>query len=66
MALTGKKASDVKTDDEAVIGKLQELDDRMKEAVDSNGKFPEGLKNVFADFDEKLTSILYKYRQFHG
>ena len=66
VALTGKKASDVDTDDEAVIGKLQELDGRMKEAVDSNGKFPEGLKNVFADFDEKLTSILYKYRQFNG
>ena len=31
-----------------------------------NDKFPEGLKNIFADFDEKITDILYKYQQFNG
>ena len=66
ISLTGKPASDAKTDDEAVIKKLEELQFHMADAVAKNDKFPEGLKNIFADFDEKITSILYKYRQFNG
>ena len=66
VALTGKKASDVDTDDETVVAKLKELGARMNEAVAKNDGFPEGLKNIFADFDEKLTDILYKYQQFNG
>ena len=64
VALSGNAAAEVNTDDETVIGKLQELGARMNEAVVKNDRFPEGLKNIFADFDEKLTSILYKYKQF--
>ena len=64
VSLTGKPASDEKTDDETVIKALENLQARMAEASSKNEKFPEGLKNIYADFDEKITSILYKYRQF--
>lgn len=64
VALTKRPASDAKVDDESVISKLEELQSRMADAVSKNDKFPEGLKNIFADFDEKITAILYKYRQF--
>lgn len=66
VSLTGKPAADVKVDDETVIAKLKELQSHMGDAVSKNGKFPEGLKNIFADFDEKITDILYKYQQFNG
>lgn len=66
VSITGKPASDAKTDDESVIAKLKNLQERMAEASAKNEKFPEGLKNIFADFDEKITSILYKYKQFNG
>jgi len=66
VSLTGKPASDDKTDDDSVLGKLENLQTRMAEACAKNDKFPEGLKNIFADFDEKITAILYKYRQFNG
>jgi len=32
--------------------------------VKKNDKFPEGVKNIFADFDEAMTTIIYKYQQF--
>ena len=64
VALTGKAASDAKVDDESVIAKLEELQKHMADLGAKNPKFPEGLKNVLADFDEKITGILYKYRQF--
>ena len=64
IGITGKAVSDENTDDETVIKKLENLKTRMAEACSKNDKFPEGLKNIFADFDEKITSILYKYRQF--
>lgn len=66
ISLTGKKAANVKVDDETAITKLKELQTRMGDAVAKHDKFPEGLKNIFADFDEKITDILYKYRQFNG
>jgi len=64
VALAKKPAADVNVDDDSVISKLEELQSHMADAVTKNDKFPEGLKNIFADFDEKITSILYKYRQF--
>jgi hypothetical protein len=64
IALTGNAAADVNTDDEVVIEKLQELRHRINDAAAKNDGYPEGLKNIFADFDEKITSIMYKYRQF--
>jgi hypothetical protein len=36
----------------------------MQEAVSKNPKFSEGVKNYFADFDEKITSIIYKWSRF--
>lgn len=66
ISLTGKPAADVKVDDETVIAKLKELQSHMADASAKNDKFPEGLKNIFADFDEKITDILYKYTQFNG
>ena len=66
VALAHKPASDAKVDDESVIAKLEELQTHMADAVKKNPNFPAGLKNVFANFDEKMTDILYKYRQFNG
>lgn len=40
------------------------LKDDMNAVVAANPGFTEGVKNLFADFDEKATSIIYKYRQF--
>jgi hypothetical protein len=36
----------------------------MNQACSKNPKFPEGVKNAFADFDEAMTTIIYKYSQF--
>ncbi len=61
---TCPEVSELEIDDESVLAKLKELQTRMQEACDSNGKFSEGLKNIFADFDESITDIIYKYQQF--
>lgn len=50
--------------DEAVLEHLKNLQKRMQEAVEKNPKFSEGVKNIFADFDEKITSIIYKWARF--
>jgi len=50
--------------DEAVLSHLKNLQTRMQEAVAKNPKFSEGVKNIFADFDEKITTIIYKWARF--
>jgi len=72
MALTNKpcdkefpaasKSTDL--DDKAVLELLKYIDKHMNDAVKKNDKFPEGVKNIFADFDEAMTTIIYKYQQF--
>lgn len=64
ISLTEKPASDADTSDDAVIRELETIKARMADALGENEKFPEGLKNIFANFDEQLTTLLYKYRQF--
>ena len=51
--------------DEAVKNHLKEIQKHMQDAIDKNGKFGEGIKNVFADFDEKMNEIIYKWSRFH-
>lgn len=55
-------STDVK--DSAVLAHLKNLQKRMQEAVEKNPKFSEGVKNIFADFDEKITTIIYKWARF--
>ena len=50
--------------DEDVLAHLKELQKRMQEAVEKNDNFSEGVKNIFADFDEKITTIIYKWSRF--
>ena len=52
------------TDDAAILKHLKNLQDRMQEAVSKNPSFGEGVKNIFADFDEKITTIIYKWSRF--
>lgn len=52
------------TGDAAVLKHLKNLQARMQEAVSKNPKFSEGVKNIFADFDEKITTIIYKWGRF--
>ena len=66
VAITGKPAADVKVDDETVIAKLKELQSHMADVAAKNPKMSEGVKNIYADFDEKMTDIIYKFTQFDG
>ena len=50
--------------DDAVLSHLKNLQQRMQEAVEKNPNFSEGVKNIFADFDEKITTIIYKWARF--
>lgn len=52
--------------DEKVLPLLKNLQSHMQDALAKNDKFSEGVKNIFADFDEKMTSIIYKYQQFES
>ena len=72
IALTGKPC-DLKfpkisagsgLNDEDTIALLKKINSHMNEACAKNGKFTEGVKNIFADFDEAMTTIIYKYTQF--
>jgi DNA-binding ferritin-like protein len=58
------KPTDTPPSDEEVLNRLKTLQRRMQEAVSKNSKFSEGVKNYFADFDEKITSIIYKWSRF--
>ena len=72
MALTNKPcdkefpaaSKSTKLDDKAVLELLKYINKHMNDAVKKNDKFPEGVKNIFADFDEAMTTIIYKYQQF--
>ena len=72
MALTNKPcdkefpaaSKSTNLDDKAVLELLKYIDKHMNDAVKKNDKFPEGVKNIFADFDEAMTTIIYKYQQF--
>ena len=72
MALTNKPCDkefpsspkSIDLDDKAVLELLKYIDKHMNDAVKKNENFPEGVKNIFADFDEAMTTIIYKYQQF--
>ena len=72
IALTGKPCdkefpkvdSGVGLKDTDVVALLKTIDSHMNQACAKNPKFPEGVKNAFADFDEAMTTIIYKYSQF--
>lgn len=51
-------------DPDVVLSRLKEVLDNMNSAVEKNPKFTEGVKNIFADFDEKMTTIIYKFSRF--
>ena len=53
------------TDDKEIVSLLKMIDKHMNDAVKKNPEFPEGVKNIFADFDEEMTTIIYKYQQFN-
>lgn len=61
-----KSVVDHVMDSSDILSRLRTIDERMNEAVAANPKFTEGVKNIFADFDEKMTGIIYKYFQFKG
>ena len=63
---TVPEAAEIGVDDESVMKCLENRQTRIQEAVSKNDKFSEGLKNIFADFDENITTIIYKYRQFES
>lgn len=50
--------------DSDVIALLKKIDTHMNQACAKNEGFSEGVKNIFADFDESLTTIIYKFSQF--
>ena len=50
--------------DKDTLTLLKKIDSHMNQACAKNPKFPEGVKNAFADFDEAMTTIIYKYTQF--
>ena len=50
--------------DSDVLAHLKNIQKRMQEAVAKNSKFSEGVKNIFADFDETMTTIIYKWSRF--
>jgi DNA-binding ferritin-like protein len=50
--------------DSDVLAHIKELQQRMQEAVQKNPGFSDGVKNYFADFDEKITTIIYKWARF--
>lgn len=60
----GGKSSDWAPSDNEILATLKNINKHMNNAVKKNGDFSEGVKNLFADFDEKMTSIIYKFSQF--
>ena len=54
------------SDTDKVLAHFKNLQEKMAGAVEKNPKFGEGIKNIFADFDEKITTIIYKWGQFKG
>lgn len=64
----GKQPAMPSTDESpnAVLEHLKGIQTRMQEAVSKNARFSEGLKNIFADFDEKMTTIVYKWSRFQA
>lgn len=72
IALTGKPCDKefpkVETgaglNDTDVVALLKKIDSHMNKACAKNENFSEGVKNIFADFDETMTTIIYKYSQF--
>ena len=72
VALTGKSCdkefpkvsagAGLKDDD--VLALLRKISSHMNQACAKNPNFSEGVKNIFADFDEQMTTIIYKFRQF--
>lgn len=50
--------------DSNVLALLKKINSHMNQACSKNPKFSEGVKNRFADFDEAMTTIIYKYSQF--
>ena len=50
--------------DSDVLAHLKNIQARMQEALEKNDNFGEGVKNIFADFDEKITTIIYKWSRF--
>ena len=61
---TAPKFPSTDKSDDAVLEHLRNLQERMQEASAKNPKFSEGVKNIFADFDEKITTIIYKWSRF--
>lgn len=54
------------SDKEKVLAHFKSIQEKMAGAIEKNPKFGEGIKNIFADFDEKMTTIIYKWGQFKG
>ena len=50
--------------DTDTLALLRKIDTHMNQACAKNPKFSEGVKNIFADFDETMTTIIYKFSQF--
>lgn len=72
IALTGKPcdkefpkvSSGASLKDSDTLAVLKKINEHMNDACAKNDKFSEGVKNIFADFDESMTTIIYKYTQF--
>lgn len=51
-------------DEKDALSRMKALQSDMQNIVKNNNGFSEGIKNLFADFDETITGIIYKYQQF--
>ncbi|MCQ2123358.1 MAG: hypothetical protein MJZ25_04155 [Fibrobacter sp.] len=58
------QASSWAPSDDEILEVLKSINKHMNSAVEKNPNFSEGVKNMFADFDEAMTSIIYKYSRF--
>jgi DNA-binding ferritin-like protein len=56
------------TDDDpaAVLKHIKEIRKKMQDILNENEHFGEGIKNIFADFDEQMNEIIYKWTRFAG
>jgi len=55
----------IDVDRKDILAMLKNLRDHMADACKKNPGFSEGIKNIFADFDDKIDVIIYKFSRFH-
>lgn len=54
----------VDVDKDSAVKMVKNIRDHMARACSKNPGFSEGIKNIFADFDDKIDTIIYKMSRF--